>query len=407
MSFRRRSEVIDTPTLNPRVPARGLVIPGRDAPPVRPIPPRTGAIPPRTGAIPTRATRAKISNPGVRPSLITSQPMISTGSADVDKLLRHHGLPLGTLLLIKELGTTDFLLVLLRGFVSQGVIHNRLESKQINCHLVIIGVDSLWVADLPGLYKGLKKERQRQRVSENELKVSVSNANMKIAWRYGLNQKSSSPEPQSLTTYENYSHTFDLTEKLMPAATTPDVTFVQLGPFTQLCSQITLVVRSKVKQNPDIVVRIVVPLFLNPSVYPPSTSELTFVVPFIHFLRQLTREFSDNLLVLASIPVDLYQTTLIPTIITNLFDGCLHLEPFAQDVAQLIERVHKAEPQRITHGLVHVEKLPVISEKGEMVVQRSEWAFKNGRKRFEIEAWGIPVDEEEVEEKQTKKDIEF
>lgn len=30
-----------------------------------------------------------------------------------------------------------------------------------------------------------------------------------------------------------------------------------------------------------------------------------------------------------------------------------------------------------------------------MRVLRSEWAFRNGRKKFEIEEWGIPVDDAE------------
>ena len=59
-------------------------------------------------------------NPGVRPSLVTSQPTTSTGSSDLDKILLHQGLPLGNSLLIEESGTTDFSSVLLRAFASQG-----------------------------------------------------------------------------------------------------------------------------------------------------------------------------------------------------------------------------------------------------------------------------------------------
>lgn len=41
--------------------------------------------------------------------------------------------------------------------------------------------------------------------------------------------------------------------------------------------------------------------------------------------------------------------------------------------------------------------MPVLSARGMMMVRNGEYAFKNGRKKFEIEEWGIPVEDEEPE----------
>lgn len=326
--------------------------------------------------------------------------------------MRHQGIPLGSLLAVLELGTTDFLLVLLRAFIAQGIIHNRLELKAVNCHGIVVGFNHHWARDLPGLYKGSKKDQQRQQVLANANKVLVTNANMKIAWRYGINQsktEAKSETDDNNSAYEHYRHTFDLTEKLLPAPTPADISYIPLALLIQLVKQIKQIIERKVAENPNIVIRVVVPSLLNPSIYPPLWCQLTLVTPFIHGLREITRNYANNVVVMVLLPLDLYQETPIPQLISSLADGAIRLEPFAHDMAQLIERVHKSEPQRVTHGLVHIDKVPVLSERGEMLVQRLEYAFKNGRKRFEIEPWGIPVDEEEVDDKdkQTTKDIEF
>lgn len=82
-------------------------------------------------------------HPGIRPSTITSQPTLSTGSADLDRLLTHEGLPLGNSLLIEENGTTDFSSVLLKVYAAQGIVHNRNAGK-LNTHVIVIGSDQQW-----------------------------------------------------------------------------------------------------------------------------------------------------------------------------------------------------------------------------------------------------------------------
>ncbi|CAN3355703.1 elongator complex protein 4 [Diutina catenulata] len=403
MSFRKRSELIGNPSHGLNASRRTTGVLGRA--PVSHTPNSS----PSSMAPHSESGPEKV-NPGVKPSLVTSQPTVSTGSGDVDKLLQHSGLPLGTSMLIEESGSTDFSSVLLKAFLAQGVMHNRID-RQIHCHTLCVGVGASWGAELPGIYKGSKREQARKKVAEDQSKVSVSNANMKIAWRYGLNEKpgkSDSHRSLPSSAHEHYNHTFDLTEKLIPAPGAPDITYIPLASTAQrLLVDMAQTVERRVKQNPALVIRVVLPQFLNPSIYPPSWSSSTQIFTLAHGLRDLCRQYANNLVCVASLPLELCKNTSIPSILAQLFDGVIHLEPFAQDMAELIERVHKADPQRILHGLVHIAKIPIISDRGLMSVQHSEFAFRNGRKRFEIEPWGIPVDEAEVEEKHTKKNIEY
>ena len=98
MSFRKRSEVIGTPSVPGRIPVNTRPInpvPGRG--PQGPSAGASGRIPPAGGRIPpsnrTASPQAKekediasiMTNPSVRPSSITSQPTVSTGGSDLDK----------------------------------------------------------------------------------------------------------------------------------------------------------------------------------------------------------------------------------------------------------------------------------------------------------------------------------
>lgn len=88
-------------------------------------------------------------------------------------------------------------------------------------------------------------------------------------------------------------------------------------------------------------------------------------------------------------------------------DGVVYLQPFNQEMEALLERAYKNEPSKIQQGLVNVIKVPILSAKGMMMIRDGEYAFRNGRKRFAIEEWGIPVDDTEEEEPQTKQNIDF
>lgn len=434
MSFRKRSDVIGTPS-----------VPGRTAISSRPnnVPGRTPAAStvginriPSTGRQPLNKETSPqpkekdelalvMNNPGVRPSLITSQPTVSTGGADLDKLLLHQGLPLGCSLLIEESGSTDFASVLLRAFTSQGVVHNRINKDQMDSHVIVVGLSSSWVNELPGLYKGSSKEQKKAKIVANESKVSVNNLasnsgtglparnekDLKIAWRYGLKKKEAQEESNQ-TAYEHYNNQFDITQKLIPGPNSQEISFVQLSTeYKQIVEQIQSIINNQLKLNPSKSIRLVLPNLLNPSIYNPRLSTPGFIIPFIHSLRALLRKYTNNLVLMTSLPLDLYpRDSHLTLMLENLMDSVIYLQPFNQEMSQLIEKAYKNEPAKIQHGLVNIIKLPILSERGLMMIHDGEYAFKNGRKKFEIEEWGIPVEDDSKDDNnngQTTKNIDF
>lgn len=422
MSFRKRNE----PLLGPRtVPGairpspllsrtsvdRG--VPGTRAPgPIGGIsgrgPTGLGRGPGPQKTVQNESTISTVPVIGVRPSPVSSQPTVSTGCADLDKILGHQGLPLGNSLLVEETGTTDFASVLLRGFAAQGVVHNRVEKGQHHSHVIVIGPPAAWAKDLPGEYRGTSKEQKKAQIARDSSLVSVANMaekDLKIAWRYGLqNPGKKDSDDQPVEDY--YVTQFDITQRLVPGCSAQEISFLSVNPssYTEVLAQATRLAQTHAKQNKT--VRIAVPGFLNPSLYPPQCSAPSFVVPFVHGLRALVASVPTAVLMM-SLALDLYpREGLVTHMVETLMDGVVHLQPFNPDMAALIERAYKNEPAKIQQGLVHVRKVPVLSDRGMMMVADGEYAFKNGRKRFEIDEWGIPVEDAE-EPAQTTKNIDF
>ena len=398
MSFRKRGEILG------------------GAPGARTVPARPGStlVAGRQPPVPKVREAPANQNPTVRPSTITSQPSTSTGIPDLDKILLHLGLPLGSFLFVEESGTTDFASVISRSFASQGVVHSRLEKDTVHSHVIAVGVPPQWALELPGTYKGSSKEQKRAAVAANESRISVSNLaeptsgrsnDMRIAWRYGLNKE----KQQSTTEPENdtFADQFDLTQKLMPTANAHEVSTIQISDVNAMVRQIKSTIEYHIKKNRSIVMRVVIPNLLHPSIYPPQWSTPSFIIPFIHSLRSLVRQYPNNIVIIASLALDLYprDTNLIFQI-EQMADAAIHLQPFNQEMTALIEKAYKNEPGKVQHGLVNVIKIPILSERGMMLIHDGEYAFKNGRKKFEIEPWGIPVEDEEPEQ-QTKENIEF
>ncbi|SCU91952.1 LAMI_0E08064g1_1 [Lachancea mirantina] len=380
------------------------------------------------------------SHPGLRPSPATSLPTTSTGSADLDKILRHMGLPLGQSLLIEEQTTTDFSSVLAKVFVAQGIVHNRVDGGGTqgagNTHVVVVSPNQAFGKQLPGVYHGSTKDIKRSKISEQESKVTVQNMlqqqqqqgqrttskDLKIAWRYGLNDQrhksgSGKRTESDLETYPRYNNAFDITSRLVPAPTSAEITFISpIQPLRSFLSQLEAVL----KKHPCKVVRILMPNLLHPAIYPTRFAKLSEIIRLLHGVRSLVKTYSMQTAMVATFSCDLYSSNrLFKATIENLFDAIINLEPFPQEMLQFLERAYKTQPNRVQHGLLHIERLPHLSEYGEMHIARSEWAFKNGKKKFEIEPWGIPVDDSEVDESkssvagsephehQTTKNLEF
>lgn len=436
MSFRKRSEIIGAAggpgaARGPVPIARGAGISGVGPGTARGIPPATGRpIAGRSGVSPI-AGRSGMSgspgpseknqielvmqNPGVTPSIITSQPTVSTGSPDLDKILQHQGLPTGSSLLIEESGTTDFASVLLRAFASQGVMHNRINKETAYSHVVVIGMSSLWANELPGLYKGSSKEQKKAKIKEKESQISVSNLtnqDMKIAWRYGINNKKQEAEAEQgdqQQVYEHYNNQFDITQKLVPGPSAQDISFIPLSAnYNQIIHQLNSIITNQLRNNQGKTVRIIIPNLLNPSIYPPAFSAPSFIIPFLHSIRAVLAKNPHNLSLILSLPLDLYpRYTSLTLTLEIICDSVIHLQPFNQEMSALIEKAYKNEPAKIQQGLVNIVKLPVLSDKGMMMIYEGEYAFKNGRKKFEIEEWGIPVEDDGGDESQTTKSIDF
>ncbi|AMD20840.1 HDR098Cp [Eremothecium sinecaudum] len=430
MSFRKRNDIINRPSQ--------IAVPGRETGVNRGIGSRHGRVP--TIDVPQRAPgrhmepevnrkitqlAAKIgvmdlssplineNHPGIRPSPSTSQQTTSTGCNDLDKLLGHMGLPLGNSLLIEEQTSTDFASILAKLFASQGIVHNRVDGSTAatkgNTHLVVLTTNTSYAAELPGVFKGSSKTVKKTKISEQESKITVQNLvgsipsvhqptryqDLKIAWRYGLADEGAkkTSEISDSDTYPNYNSHFDITSRLVPAPSAAEVTYVSplQSPITTLCQIETII-----KNNRNKLVRILLPNMLHPALYPPNFSQLQVIIPLLHGIRALLKKYSANCVLLATISSELLMnhSNLLLMQIEAMFDSVINLEPFNQDMLQLLERAYKSQPNKVQHGLVHVYKLPVFSEAGGMHIMKSEWAFKNGKKKFEIEAWGIPVDDD-------------
>lgn len=399
MSFRKRNDQL-LAGARP-VPSLGRPVPGVIArtPALAKLPNIRG---PNASNQPSQPSALNV--PFVKPSTITSQPTISTGCADLDKVILHSGLPLGTSLLVEETGTTDYASVLLRAFASQGVVQNRLKGFEKQSHVILLGATHTWAAELPGIYKGTLKEQKHKRIASDSSKVSVSNMaenSMKIAWRYGLNEKSSPPPDQSPSD-EQYITQFDITLRLMPGAGAADFSTVELAPTPAATIRSLEKALAAHKQK---VVRIVCPGFLGPALYSPQYCAPSYSLPLIHGMSSLLRKHSNATAVI-SLSLDLYpRECLLTKVMELVLDGVVHLEPFSSEMAAFIERAYKSEPLRIQQGLVHIVKVPVLSERGHMETRNAEYAFKNGRKNFEIEEWGIPVDDED--DKDSKSTVDF
>ncbi|CDO95182.1 unnamed protein product [Kluyveromyces dobzhanskii CBS 2104] len=382
-----------------------------------------GGISSHTGQQIDGSTSLNLSHPGIRPSPATSQQTTSIGCADLDKLMGHMGFPLGCSLLIEEESTTDFNSVLSKVYASQGIVHNRVEGsrgfKDGNTHLIVLSLNHHLTKELPGVYKGSRKDIKKSKIAKEQSKVTVSNLlesqstptssgqrskDLKIAWRYGINDDAttskSSREYDQSETYPDYNHQFDITSNLIPAPTSNEISFI--SPLLSVSSVLSQVV-STIKRHDSKLIRILLPNLLHPALYPPKMTQLHEIIPLLHGLRSILKNYKERCVLLSTISTSLFNNQpLFMAQIEQLFDGVINLEPFGQEMLQLLEKAYKSQPNKIQHGLVHIKKLPVFSERGEMHVAKSEWAFKNGRKKFEIEEWGIPVEDDEDTSKKDK-----
>ncbi|KAH3902235.1 related to Elongator complex protein 4 [Saccharomycodes ludwigii] len=384
----------------------------------------------------------QLRHPGVKPStVITSQQITSTGCLSLDKYLLHGGIPLGHSLLIEEgaVDSTDFNSVLTRLFSSQSIQYNKIQPK--STHLIVITPNLHYSADLPGLYKSSsKREIKKTKVVENESKLTVQNLldqkisrqqkeqvkipaiqekqenqrNLKIAWRYGLtsdsnnrtNTQHSSDNGQQSTFKDPtaYCQLFDITSRMVPPPTREDITVI--SPIEKDADTCVQKVRDAISRHKGNLIRIVLPSFLNPVVYPPHFYSLPNITKLLYGLHMILKEHSSNAVLLASLSTILFnENSLVMNLSRQIFSSVVILEPFPQQMLDYLEKCYKAQgqPNKVQHGLFHVLKLPIFSdERSEMLIRTAELCFRNNKKGLDIEEWSIPIDEGETEQKISK-----
>lgn len=404
MSFRKRGEAVNVAGLRRNGPV--------------PSPVQRSSLPVQRNTHISMKKPVVEKNPITKPSLVfTSESCISSGTSDFDKVLQHNGIPLGSLMLLEEDGTTDFTSRLIKVFLSEGVIQNRLEelNKKHLTHSIVIGMQPQWSAELPGLYLGSSKDRKKQLVKDQEGKLSVSNVvnsnqnDMKIAWRYGLQKKTDNNNNTTTTNNDNdnypyFNHQFDITTNIRPAAGPTDITNI---PIEMGYERILVETEKIVSKFKDQVIRISIPYFLNPMVYlDKGLTNQSNVIKFIYGLKRIVRKYKNRVVLMMSVNAKLYtRDTKLIRLLESLCDGVVQLRPFPHELNELLDRTFKREPTKIHQGYLNIYKVPILSEMGLMEVREMEYSFKNSKRRFEIEEWSIPVEADEVEEK--SKSLEF
>lgn len=421
MSFRRRGEVVNGRTPPGSRPVGGAV-PGNNPMLRRPagtgvnrgIPQsRTDQMRPElsqktAGEFQKSTEKPEIKHPGVKPSIVLSNiNCVSTGTTDIDTTLVHGGLPVNCSLLVEEDGSTDFSGVLLKNYVSEGIVQNRKTGKLVN-HCIVVGMDSSFGNELPDIYAGNSKERKKKFVREQEGKLSVSNVNagneLKIAWRYRKDITASNSSelisPIDDSKYPEYNHQFDITTTIRPSPSAAEISYIRLSEdYQTVLTDIKKVVDRELK-DPFKMIRVAVPYMLNPMVYGcENLTECASVIKFVFGLRQILNAHTGRITLMASMSSELFEDTPVLESMENvLFDGVIRLVPFTHELNALMERVYKTQREKIKQGYVNVLRVPVLSSIGLMERRIMEYSFKNSKSRFHVEQWSIPVEEEDIDD---------
>ncbi|KAL4968702.1 elongator complex protein 4 [Aspergillus stella-maris] len=368
---------------------------------------------------PQRAFQQPPPHPGVRPSPDDGRPTTSTGSPSLDNLLAGHGgLPIGKTLLVEENGTTDFAGALLRYYAAEGVV----QDQKVH----VIGMPEQWGRTLPGLVGTAEAADDKSDKRKGD--------RMKIAWRYerlgefgaGVAGARANPGDQSPASPDGnvhkqaaFCHAFDLTKRLTHPSIS-NITYVPLMPTNEplLVSIFKRLQANIASSPPNTVHRIVIPSFLNPTLYPPDVCEPENVLPFLHSLRALTNSPSSRITAMMTLPLSLFsRSSGLVRWMEILCDGVIELCPFPHSADALSTSGAATSHEEPPQGMLKTHKLPVLHERGGGSDQNlgQDWAFNLSRKKFEIKPFSLPPAEGDQEAQQSaqpnkmpkKEDLEF
>lgn len=333
---------------------------------------------------------------------MTGHTTTSTGTESLDKLLGlGAGLALGSSLFIEEEGTTEFARSLISCYAAEGILQG---------HAVfIIGPEGSLA--LPGLATSESRKGER---------MSAESDKMKIAWRYerlgafeerqpALSRGAPTITQSSVGDHQGaeqlFCHTFDLTRRLeIPSSSHPPqyllpspTVRVTESPYAPIISTL----RDHLQQNPGVPTRLVIPSLLSPLMYPPTASQPHNLLPYLHSLRALLRQYTI-LTTLTSWPLSLYPSTSPLTRWSRLLnDGVITLRPFPHsfsvDAIDLdLKGQTKGKGEEKMQGLIQVVKLPVLSERGSSVGMGEDMAFSVSRRAFRVRPFHLPPLDAEV-----------
>ncbi|KAK7203270.1 Elongator complex protein 4 [Myxozyma melibiosi] len=420
MSFRKRNEPILSSARHPPP----IVTPSTTLRRPRPTPSST------TTSHPSPAT-APPSSPARRPSpFFSSHTIHSTGTSTLDKLLLHGGQPLGTSLLLEESAATDFASVAARCYAAQGVCNSDT--------VIVVGVEEgRWGAELPAKAEPKRGSRKASSSSSGSGGDADSKKQeLKIAWRYKLNDpnsKAATDNPEAAAEDEEYCTPFNITARaLHPPSTLKYIAVQPTDTYDAILARLTDLLadsRSTYQQQhqqPLQTIRLIIPSFLNPTVY--SDVENCFDPPkllkFLSSLRSILRANEHRMSALITLSTSLFDSSLqdvnelgdegnavlLPWIET-LVDGVIRLIPTPSlsktSGPPKTSTKDADDKQGSFQGFVDILKVPIVSDRGAMVVRKTEYAFKVGKNGLRIEKWGIPVIIDEGAEKNTTQSLDY
>ncbi|KAK4134192.1 PAXNEB-domain-containing protein [Trichocladium antarcticum] len=322
--------------------------------------------------LPQAAAEKQQLAPGIRPSPLDGRPTTSTGTASLDQLLAGHGgLPLGTCLLIEEQGTTDFSGIVLRYYAAEGLV----QGHQVH----LVGFPPEWRHQLPGLAAPDKKSNAAQPPPAPEEK-------MKIAWRYEALGNSATAGASTRTDGANgtFCHSFDLAKRLSPSACkgtlhpTSSTGPPMLGPRSRSSTTspfraIIAHLQTKLSTSaPTEIHRLVIPSLLLPTLYFPECTQPSEILPFLHSLRALLRQYPTQLTAVITLPISLFPRSAgLVRWMELLCDGVIELIPLPANPAappppppSSSSKSAADKQDQAPQGLLKVHTLPVYHEKG-------------------------------------------
>ncbi|KAI8143360.1 Elongator complex protein 4 [Fennellomyces sp. T-0311] len=360
--------------------------------------------------------------PGSRLSAYNGQLLISTGVPSLDDIMGG-GLPVGTVLLIKEDRATTYAQLLLKYFLAQGMAsghHCALASRDEDGNELLRNL--MWLATSAS---SNDDDEDHDEAAKSAARSNAEGDRLKIAWRYahlkkfesGVRQASpSSPPPQQASSSSSnineksapgneprpYCSLFDLTKRIPESVLEegkPTVLDNMEGEddYATLLDNIRKLVlennfSSAIPAKPNTqrnVLRLGIHSLASPSWQSKSSYDL---YKFFHALRGLLR-FSFGAAVI-TIPAYLYEES--PNFVKrveHMADAVVEVESFAGSM------VHNDAPYTQNyHGFFYVHKLPVLNSLLPPSTKLSvlsaggsnDLAFKLRRKRFAIETFHLP-----------------